>query len=245
MRCLHRGTVAVALASIFYVGTAQAALVTLNVDSALSSLTLSGSTYGINFAPQSAGSLTANYGGTITADLSGGVLTFSGGSTINALNSGTYTSAPNPIGAVAGSYGVVASGVPAPPNDVLGPQTLNGVYRGIVLDLTGGTATDGAATAATFSFASGFLDYGTAPFDLQGTATLATTDLANTSLSAVAWDGTTLTIPVAFTLNDDNRIQNFTGTIVATAVPEPSSFALLALVGGVGFVRTRSRNRIR
>lgn len=245
MRKFLRGSVVVALASIFFATNVQAALVTLNVDSALSSLTLSGSTYGISFTPQSAGSLTANYGGTITADLSGGVLTFAGGSAITALPTGTYTSAPNPIGAVAGSYGVIASGVPAPPNDVLGPQTLNGVYRDIVLDLTGGTATNGAPTAATFRFTSAFLDYGTAPFVLQGTAILAPTDLANSSISAVTWDGTTLRIPVDFTLNNDNRIQNFTGTIVATAVPEPSSFALLSLVGAAGFVRSRSRNRIR
>lgn len=241
MRILNRWSVFAALASVCVAATAQADVITLNVNSALSSLTLSGDAFGLAYTPQATGALTANYAGTITANLTAGIFTFSGGSAINALvnPSGPYTTIPNPIGIEAGNYGVTASGVVP----FYGFQTINGVYKDIVLDLSAGTAQNGAATTATFKFTSNLLDYGADPVGLVGTSNLATKSGSNTSLSNVTWDGTTLTIPVEFKVSGDNRNQTWTGTIVA-AVPEPSSFGLMSLVGMVGLFRKRSRNRV-
>ena len=246
MSLLHRWSAFVALASVFLTATARADMITLTVDSGLSSLTLSGAAFGLTYTEQIAGSLTANYGGTITADLTGGVFTFSGGSAINALvnPSGSLTSAPHPNGVEAGNYGVSAFGTLPAPYAGLGPQSTNGVYRDIVLDLSAGTANNGAATAATFKFITGMLDFGAAPSGLSGDSNLADESGDNTSASNVSWDGTTLTIPVSFTTTGGNgRTQTWSGNIVAVAVPEPSSFAMISLVGVVGLFRNRSRNR--
>ena len=205
MSSLYRGSVAVALASVFFAATARAELITLNVDSALSSLTLSGSAYGLSFAEQAPGSLTAQYAGTITGDLSGGVFTFSGGSAINALATGPYSNAPNTIGPEMGNYGVVASGTLPPPYSGFGPQVISGVYKNIILDLTAGTATNGAATTATFNFNSAHLDYGANPSGLTGDSSMVGDNAANASASNVTWNGTTLTIPVSFTITEIGR----------------------------------------
>lgn len=236
-----------ALTAIFSSTTARAELVTLNVNSALSNLSLSGSAFGIAYTAQSPGSLTASYSGTITADLTAGLFTFTGGSAINAIVNpgGPYTTAPNPIGIEAGNYGVTANGVPAPPFDTLGVQTINGVYKDIVIDLSAGTATNGAATTATFRFTSATIDFGIAPLNNVGSASLAGNTGSNTAAANVTWDGTTLTIPVAFNVTGSNRVQNWTGTIVAVAVPEPSSSLVLScMLGAVSFLRGRSRKRL-
>jgi hypothetical protein len=242
MRILHRWSAFVALASLFIAATARADMVTLNVNSGLSSLTLSGDVFGLIYSAQTPGSLTANYGGTITADLTAGVFTFSGGSAINAIVNplGPFTTAPNAIGVEAGNYGVTTSGViPG-----LGAQTVNGVYKDIVLDLSAGTATNGVATTATFEFITNSLDYGVSPSSgFSGSSSLAGDSTNNASASNVSWDGTTLTIPVTFTVIGGNRTQTWSGNIVAVAVPEPSSFAMISLVGVVGLFRNRSRNR--
>src|SRR5437867_2162559 len=65
--------------------TAYATATSYTIDSTLSVLNLSGSFSGFAFLPQSPGALSDHFGGTIVADSSGGVLTFSGGSTITAL----------------------------------------------------------------------------------------------------------------------------------------------------------------
>lgn len=218
---------------VAWVGNAvRADLITLNVNSAQSSITLAGNAFGLNYGPQAPGSLTAAWSGTITADRNGGVLTFASGSSITALvnSTGPYTTAPNPIGTEPGNYGVTTTG----PVAGFGTVTINGVYKNLVLDITAGTAQNGAAlNGATLSFTAGALDFGIAnPAPLSvGTSNLVGVSGPNTSLTNVSWDGTTLTLPIAFSTTGSNRVENWSGVLVATivAVPEPSSVALTSL----------------
>ncbi len=247
LRLPHRWIAIVALASVFVSANVQADMVTLNVNAAQSSLTIGGNAFTLNYVQQNAGSLVANWGGTIKADLTAGVFTFSPGSAITAIvnPSGPYTTAPNVIGSEAGNYGVTASGVVPG----FGPQTINGVYKNLILDITAGTAQNGAATVATMNFSAGALDYGIAPAAVTGTSSLANVSGVNASASLVSWNGTTLTIPVSFLTTGSNRNESWNGTIVATivAVPEPSSIALMSLVGivGLSYASVRSRRVMR
>ena len=250
-----RWTAIVALASVLVSANVNAAIVILNVNTAFSSITLGGQvggndgpppTNGAVYAAQSPGSLVTSLGGTITADLTAGVFTFTPGSAVSFNNSGTYTSAPNVIGSEAGNYGIVANG----PVPLAGGATLlvNGVYKNLVLDIIAGTTQNGATLAnATMNFSAGALDFGITPaVAAPGTASLVGSNGLNTSASLVSWNGTTLTIPVAFqTTGGTGRVENWSGTIVAsiTAVPEPSSIALMSLVGFVGLSFASIRGR--
>ena len=72
---------AVALCATF-VGRATAVPVSYTIDPARSSLTLTGSVFGVAVAAQVPGGDVDSFSGTINADLTAGVLTFSGGSNI-------------------------------------------------------------------------------------------------------------------------------------------------------------------
>ena len=246
--------VTASLALVLGSANVQSAIVILNVNSALSSLTLAGEVGGsgtppvggIVFTQQTPGSLVANYGGTITADLTAGVFTFSGGSFITALQNpnGPFSTAPNATLPAISNYGVTASG----PVPLLGnaATTVNGVYGNLVLDISAGTAQNGVATGATMNFKSFELDFGISapsiPFTQSGNDITAKSGL-NTSLTQVSWDGTTLRIPIAFqTIGGSGRIENWSGSIIA-AVPEPSSIALMSLVGMVGLSYASIRGR--
>lgn len=240
---------ALALAAVVTLPTAaRAAAVTLNVDSSLSSLTLSGNAFTLNYGSQALGSLVTSWGGTISGDLTAGILTFSGGSAITAIlnPTGPYTTAPNPIGSEQGNYGVKAVGFVTG----YGLTTINGVYRDLVLDITSGTAQNGLAPAGNnLSFTAGALDYGVGnPTPLTaGTSSLVGVTGPGTSSSLVSFDGTTLILPVTFHTTGSNRYEDWSGTIVATvAVPEPSALALLGvgLMGLVGVQFRRSRRSV-
>lgn len=256
LRLSHRWSATVALASVFVSANVRADMVTLNVNSLLSSVTLAGQVGGNNgppptngavYAGQTATSLSTFLAGTVKADLTAGVFTFAPGSAISFNNSGTYNNPfPNinnlPLTEL-GNYAVNATGpVPLAGGAIL---TVLGVYRGLVLDINSGTAQNGGVlTAATMNFTSGFLDFSITPAAAApGTAGLTGSNGLNTSASLVSWNGSTLTIPVAFqTTGGTGRVENWSGTIVA-AVPEPSSIALMSIAGVVGLSYVTVRGR--
>jgi len=214
-----------------------AAPVTFYVDSSQSVLTLSGVAFGLTGTEQVPGSLSDRWGGTITADLSGGVLTFAGGSAITALLNpgGPFSTAPYDSPPGGDNYGVYANGLAPFP---YGLVTVNGAYRFLTLDL-GGTATPGAApTELTLTFTGGQVDWGaeTAAGPFGGTSSLVGVSGPDTSQLAVEFDGSTLTLPVMLHTTGSNRTEDWLGTIVAV-VPEPSSLALAVV--GLGLVMAK------
>jgi hypothetical protein len=201
----------------------HAAPVTFTIDPTQSSLTISGSFQGAPFSQQSAGSLIDNYAGLINGDLTGSTVTFAGGSSVAALlhpNGALFT----PAGIGVTNYGVAIAAIPG--------QV--GAYRDLILDLTGGAATNGVAGGQTLAFSAGHLDYD-GPATGPGSLNLIGASAVNSSaaLASLTTAGLvqTLRIPVMLNMNDGaGLIQTLDGTIVATrAVPEPSSALTLAV----------------
>ncbi|MBX3423472.1 MAG: hypothetical protein KF752_18105 [Pirellulaceae bacterium] len=202
--------------------TVQADPVVLSVNSAQSNLTISGQAFGLPYAQQNAGSMTTSLSGTITGDLTGGVFTFSGGSAIavDVNPTGPYSHAPFTFESSLtrpGNFGIRGDGA------VFGFGFVHvlGLYEDLTIDLPSGTAQNGSPTAATFRFTVGRLVWGAQnedvpPLTTGGTSSLVNVSGTNTAASNVAWDGTTLTIPVQFQTVGSNRIENWAGTIVAT-----------------------------
>lgn len=174
-------------------------------------LNLAGNAFTLPYTAQVPGSLTANWSGTIAADLTNGVFTFSGGSSITAdLNSlGPFDTTPNVVGVTSASYGVQGTGAVFP----IGNATIQGVYKDLVFDIVAGTAQNGSAmSAGSFQLTSGSLIWGavtdSGPFD--GVSGLVGVTGPNTSATNVTWDGTTLTIPVSVQTSGSNRVEVWT-----------------------------------
>jgi hypothetical protein len=219
---------------------ATAAVINLNIDPTQSSLSLTGGAFGLTYNPQTAGANMTSLSGTITADLTGGVFTFSGGSGIvfDVNPNGPFTTAPNDLGVVPGNYGVTASGLVNP----FGQVTVNGVYRNLTLDVLGGSAQNGLAmSGGVLKFTGGVLDFGAATQfagNVPGSSNI-TAQANNTAGGSVIWDGTTLTFPVLFVTQGGNgRVENLSGVVVAR-VPEPSSLALVSVLGLTALTRKR------
>lgn len=222
-----------------------AAPITLYVDSGLSSMTLQGGVAGLTFVPVSAGSMNDFWGGTITGDLTAGIFTFSGGSAITALSNGGAPFIPGIQPGITGgvdNYGAIASG------SVLalgGFTTADGAWRNLTLDILTGTAQDTLAPSGmTVKYLAGSkLEYFITSPGLTGPGVSDLSAVAaanNTTPGTVSWDGTTLTLPVRFTMTGANGlVQLWQGNIVSV-VPEPSSLAL-ALVGLGLFAARRAR----
>jgi hypothetical protein len=233
----------------------RATPVTLTLDSSqsyISALT-SGNAFGLAFGPQVAGAMTAYYSGTILADLTGGVLTFTGGSSIVGLNNpgGPFTTAPYP-GSWQGQYGVTAGPTFIPGYNFV---VINGVYSGMTMDLGTGTAQNGLAPSGmTDLWTAGTLTYGAANATLPagpytpiagGPSSLVGVFGSDTSSALVSWNGNTLDLPITFHTTGSNRNEYWSGQLVASIseVPEPSTLALagLGLLGLAGLRFSRSR----
>lgn len=200
----------------------NAETVVLDVQPSLSSLDLSGNAFFLPYQPQAPGGLTASMSGTISADLTSGVFTFSGGSSITAVvnPAGPFDTAPNEVGIVPANYGVTGSGPVFP----VGNALVKGIYRNLVFDFSAGTAQNGSPmSGGSLRINTGELVWGavtdSGPFD--GISNLLNVVGPNNSTSNVTWDGTTLTIPVVAQTNGDNRVEVWTGTIVATLPSNP------------------------
>ena len=228
--------------------SSRAVNVTYYVNSSLSSLTLSGQAFGITYQPQVSGAMVDSWSGTITGDLTGGVLTLTGGSAITAVLNpvGPFSTAPAPYPTGGDDYGATGTGfVPGG----YGVVTIMGVYRSLTFDITAGTATFGApASGMTFSFTAGQLDWGatTALGPTGGTSSLIGVSGANTSMTPVILSpgtspGDALMLPVKFHTTGSNRSEDWNGWIVAV-IPEPSALTLIGfgLLGLVTLRRQRS-----
>ncbi len=245
--------IVIAAALLASVLTSRGEQVIFHIDPDQSILTLSGTAFGLAFAaqPGHAGSLEDRWSGTITADLTSGVLTFAPGSSITALLNtpaappfSTFPHADVPAGSV-DNYGVFAAGVINGLN-----VELNGAYRTLTLDITSGTASSGAAPSGmTLAFTAGHLEWGavqTPSTPLQdGSSSLVGVTGANTAsgLVTLTSDGV-LTLPVQFATTGANRTEQWTGVIVA-AVPEPASGVLLLLAAGVFCFKRRKARQAR
>ena len=236
----------------------QADPVTYYVNPTLSSLTLSGIFIAVPYQQQVSGSLVDSWGGTITGDLTGGVLTFDPGTSISAYFNpvGPFVSTPYVPSPNVGNdaYGVYAAGNAGAPYGVV---IANTAYRNLTF-LLGGTATDGVApTAMTLAWGpASRLDYGVYSITLGapiagGPSQLSTSEVVGPNnpvgLASLGYDEVTLPVTIQAVLyatvsGNPTQIaaEQWTGTIVAE-VPEPSAIAL-ALVGlGLFVARARAR----
>jgi hypothetical protein len=241
--------------------SSPASTLTFAIDQNASSLTLAGliayhyptpTDPGVPSNAQAPGSLSDLWGGTLTANFSGGVLTFTGGSVITAALNPSAPFIGNP-GHTTGidNYGVWASGLIS-----VGSLSVTGSYQGLVLDIPAGTAQDGAAPLGmSLSFTGGGLEYsynipalggaGTGTSLMQGSGgTGANTTLGLVSLTTVG-DEMTLTLPIQFqTTGGTGRVEDWSGQIVAVAtIPEPSTVTVALLGLGLLVARVRARTR--
>jgi hypothetical protein len=234
MNFVNRAILKIAAAVTLSACSAGAALVTYDIDSNLSLLNLSGIYLGQPITPQTPGSLSAYWDGTITGDLVNGILTFSGGNTVFALEN---SSSPFlPIGTGTDNYGgqVAAFGALA-------------VYRDLAMDFTAGFVADGVAPggASTITMTAGRSNYFLPPSN-SGTSTLTGTNGTNQATSPVTITESlgveTLTLPISFSfVSGSGPTQVFTGNLVATrSVPEPTS----ALLCGTGIFLLAMRRRL-
>lgn len=255
------GLAIVALAfALSSASTALAVSVTFTIDPARSSLVVNQDptktaanptgdvtkVFGVAVKAQSAGSDTDFYTGTIVADETGGVLTFTGGSSIVAgLNPGATPFTPNKTPGL-DNYGI---------QTVSATPTTGGVVfvalRNTSYDITTGTLSDGVAPSG-MNLQIPNIPIPTGPFGdvtLLGALTTAGGGSNSTTVPAsLTTSGgiETLVIPITRITGTSAHFVTI-GQITATrAVPEPSTIALGA-VGALGltYFAARTRNRKR
>ncbi|MDZ4780938.1 MAG: PEP-CTERM sorting domain-containing protein [Planctomycetia bacterium] len=192
----------------------RAATVSYTINPDLSFLTMSGEVIGTPVTPQVVGADIAYYQGTITGDLTAGVLTFSGGSIIDAL---VNPAGPFQLNTLPGedNYGVAAGAVPV-------------AFRNIMMEIATGTVQDGVVPTGMDLPVSFTINSPLASGDDDDTTPNSTALLASLS---TAGNIETLTIPILRNSGEGGALHIvLEGQLVASrVVPEPSSIALLGL----------------
>lgn len=218
-------------------GISRAVMVTYTINASQSSLTIGGNASGNPLTPQVAGADVVSYSGTITGDLTGGILTLSGGSVLLAASNSAGPFTPALTGSAVDNYGVYIAGIPA-----AGAIA----FRNVQFDLPSGTIASGSPSSAPFQFSTGFADYNIPSIGAPGTLPLPPASSPNTAAGAasisVAGLTETLTLPVALSYAAGGGVTiTFNGTITATrAVPEPAAPLLgLLSLAAVAAVRRR------
>jgi autotransporter-associated beta strand protein len=214
----------------------QAATITFTIKSSQSTLNAAMTFGSVAATAQTPGSLSDTYSGSITGNLAGNTLTFSGGSSIVAL-AATASYVP-PLGGsnTEGSpqnYGAYFQNISIPFYTFNSDADL----RSLDLDITSGSVAVGSAgSGLTFTAESGAANYSVPALPLYGVTagyysknfSGTTANNASSSLVTLAVAGSTetLTIPVNATINFTEEGEaasvNLTGNLVATAVA-PSS----------------------
>jgi len=214
---------------------AFAAPVSYTIDPVRSTLVMTGDLLGLApVIPQVAGSDSDTYSGTINADLAGGLLTFSGGSSITANLSAVapFTPVANPG---VDNYAFFTNvSLPASP-PLAG--TWNLAFRNIVFDITTGIAQDGVvppASTMTLRTTSGFASIETTSSGGPFPSSFANQNAFNSTVGAVSLTQAggieTLVIPFRRESGAGGTHFIFTGNITATrVVPEPSTMVLAGL----------------
>lgn len=178
-------------------GSSLAAVFTL--DPTRSSVTLSGNVMGNTFQEQKAGSLTAQFEGTLNADVTDTSIVFTGSSVLAARNSGEYEPlAGGAAGRAPANYGAKASTLLA--SAVAAVRNTQFDVTSPAIAVSGGAFNSGSLTFQFLTSGQGSLDYKVSGFismqgglPLEGIATNRVTTGATISTSG----GTqTLTIPV-------------------------------------------------
>jgi hypothetical protein len=215
---------------------AQADTFTYTIDQSQSFLSVGGNLTGNPASPQTSGSTTTSYTGSIKLDRNGNQLQFNAGSALNAVNLGTKQQpfTDGSPGTAFANYGRTAGG----------PffSTTNEALRGFVFDIesdpftiTGTSFPSGSGNLALIVL-SGDSDfaYGTTPGEVslagKGTANGASTPSTLTTASGVEtlhlYFSTGQILYTAAASNDSSL--TFAGEIVATRlVPEPAALTLL------------------
>ena len=230
----------VALAALS--GVAQAVPVVYTIDITQSSVTSSGTLVGVPLVSQVDSSNTTALQGTLSADLAAGLLTFSGGSAIDAV---ANVNPITPLGV--GEQNIGLFGATA---GIIG-QNINISANDLSLDIPAGTATNGAVPVGmTIKTATG-----TGYSDFAALATFSLTragDLNITpNLVSLTNNGLIETLVLPFRTSVTNTsiggtVTVTTGVIVATRpIPEPSTFVLAGLgIAGMALVAWRKRHAI-
>jgi hypothetical protein len=231
----------------------QAEVVTYVIDVQQSSLSISGNLFGNAAGPQTPGSLTTSYTGTIQADRTGGTIRFTGGSVVDAVAQSTAQQprADATPGSATADYGRTAE--TGSPFFNTGREAL----RGLVLDVfddtegAGATITNGQFSRSAYGLE---IDAGSSDAMIGDTQSfeksLAGLGTANGGVGAaeltLAGNVETLRLPfstgpIAYTLSQsgDTTLQ-FSGLLVATrtVVPEPAMAGFLVL-GSFGLLARR------
>ncbi len=222
--------IAASASSRLFVGSSAAQTATFQVDPTASSLTVSGTAAGQPIQQQGPGSLTTTYTGPLLLQLSPDAISFPGGSSVTANNSGNWQPLPGgAAGAAPANYG--ARVVILFQNNLAAVR--DAVFDGTTaapFELTGSGNNRGFSSDVTFTATSGQVDYnsllaGNGSDPLAGSTA---TNQAGTPGSLLIGAGTagfasaTLQLPVSFTIPFDlgtfgQAMFDFDGSITARA----------------------------